>query len=128
MIIRHKRKQEGARELLLKRLYFCALSLFGKQGVELISGSLVRRLESMAVNIHRCGDIPVTQPVIARTQEKIERYKETIQLYEQNVSASKMEEAKANNQQMLDSYKKQLAETEQKLIDLGKQKAELESK
>ncbi|WP_052770005.1 hypothetical protein [Paenibacillus sp. IHB B 3415] len=84
-------------------------------------------MKTTSENLDKPRTLEDVTTVITRTQEKIERYKEAIQLYELNVSSSKTEEAKANSQLMLDSYKKQLAEAEQKLIDLEKQKAELES-
>ncbi|WP_157261211.1 hypothetical protein [Paenibacillus wynnii] len=85
-------------------------------------------MKTTSENMNKPRNLEDANWAIDKAKSDIERYKEAIQLYELNVSASKTEEAKANNQQMLDSYKKQLAEAEQKLIDLEKQKAELESK
>ncbi|MNC12460.1 hypothetical protein D3C76_422130 [compost metagenome] len=83
-------------------------------------------VKTTSENLDKPRTLEDVNSVIVRTKEKFERYKEAIQLYEVNVTNSTTDEAKANNQQMLDSYKKQLAEAEQKLADLEKQKTELE--
>ncbi|MEK3875175.1 hypothetical protein [Paenibacillus sp. FSL M7-0420] len=103
-----------------------SVSVDGKKVI--LKSEVKDTMKTTSENLDKPRTLEDVMTVITRTQEKIERYKEAIQLYELNVSASKTEEARANNQQMLDSYKKQLAEAEQKLVDLEKQKAELESR